>query len=96
MVSTPEGSMVSTPEGSMVSTPEGSMVSTPEGSMVMKRLPWWSVGNERVRREREHDVGLTLGVASHGAASRLRSRRPHPPARRPRLFQQPVRCPQMP
>ena len=37
------------------------------------------VGDERVRRHRQQDIGLTLRVASHGAALRLRPhRQSHP------------------
>ena len=34
--------------------------------------------DERLRRHREHDVGLALGVTAHGAASRLHPHRLSP------------------
>ena len=49
----------------------------------------------RGRRDRTQHVRLTLGVASHGAASRLRPRRQSYPAGRPPLPQHPVLVPHL-
>ena len=46
--------------------------------------------HQRVRRDREQHVRLTLGVTAHGAASRLDPRRRPYPTGPPPLFQHPV------